>query len=86
MAAITTTTTDIPGLALLPGERLIREGAPSGVLRLKALFNATLFGIFGFVTIPLLPVLWWAALKGVEVHRYWLTDRRASSVYPQARF
>ena len=76
MAAIQTTTTHFPGLSLLPGERLIREGAPSGVLRLRALIGATLVGLFGIVTIPFLPVLWWAALRSVEVHRYWLTDRR----------
>ncbi|TNE88727.1 MAG: PH domain-containing protein [Deltaproteobacteria bacterium] len=74
MAALTTTT--IPGLALLPGERLIRQGTPSGVLRLRALILATAIGVLGVVTIPLLPVFWWAALKGVDVHRYWLTDRR----------
>ncbi|MCO4745161.1 MAG: PH domain-containing protein [Proteobacteria bacterium] len=75
MAAIQTTT-HFPGLVLLPGETLIREGEPSGVLRLRALAVATLIGVLGVVTIPLLPVLWWAVLRGVAVHRYWLTDRR----------
>lgn len=76
MTALTTTQVGpqaIPGLQLLPGERLVREGAPSGVLRLLALLNVTLLGTIGVVTIP---VLWWLALRSVEVHRYWLTDRR----------
>lgn len=76
MAALTTTTTAIPSPALLPGERLLREGAPSGVLRLKALLLTTIVGVCGLVTIPLLPALWWGALRAVAVHRYWLTDRR----------
>lgn len=67
---------DFPSPALLPGEVLVRQGGPSGVLRLRALLISTVIGVFGVVTIPLLPVLWWAALREVEVHRYWLTNRR----------
>ena len=66
----------IPELQLLPGETLIREGRPSAVLRLKLLATNTLVGALTVLMIPFLPALWWAVLRSVAVHRYWLTDRR----------
>ncbi len=75
-AEIATVDTSIPTLRLRPGERLIREGRPLGVLRLRELLMWTFVGVLGVFTIPLLPALWWGALKSVSVHRYWLTDQR----------
>ncbi len=66
----------IPTLQLLPGERVVHEGVPSGVLRLASLAGTTLLSLITVFGIPFLPLFWWLGLRQVAVHRYWLTDRR----------
>ena len=76
MTQVDTNPSNFPQLELLPGEQLLHEGRPTPAYRTRRLVENILFSTLGLVTLPFLPVFWWATERSVAAHRYWLTDRR----------
>lgn len=66
----------MPSIQLLPGERVLREGAPAEGWRTRLVIVAVLVHLLGVVLIPLLPLGIWTARRVFSVHRYWVTNRR----------
>ena len=52
----------MPSIQLLPGERVLREGAPAEGWRTRLVIVAVLVHLLGVVLIPLLPLGIWLSL------------------------